>query len=74
MDNIRYKYQKKNKSKNTFVSIRDSFQNCLLEVEKKGDSISIVTYWRNEKTTKFILPIDFFEKLYLDMSNDKEQQ
>lgn len=69
MDNIRYKYQQKD----DFVSIRDKFENGSLEIERKGDSVSIVTYSRNEKVTKFTLPINIFKKLYVDISKDIEQ-
>ncbi|WP_302053264.1 hypothetical protein [Bacillus sp. FJAT-29790] len=34
-----------------------------MEVEKKGNQIEIVTYWRNEKTTKFTTKVDLFEKM-----------
>jgi len=59
--NYEYK-EKEKKNRNQFVSIRDKGENPLLEVERKGNQIEIVTYWRNEKTTKFAMPVDLFEK------------
>ena len=53
------------------MSVRDKGENALLEVEKKGNQVNIVTYWRNEKTTKFSLPLELFEKMYKDISQHK---
>jgi hypothetical protein len=49
------------------VSIRDKGENALLEVEKKGNQVEIVTYWRGDKTTKFTLPLELFERMYNDI-------
>jgi hypothetical protein len=65
---LNYDYKQKDKKNgNSFVSVRDKGENALLEVEKKGNNIEIVTYWRNEKTTKFTLPLELFEKMYKDI-------
>ncbi len=69
---IYYDYKQQNKRNgNIFVSIRDKGENALLEVEKKGDQVDIITNWRNEKTTKFSLPLELFEKLYKDIAQSK---
>ena len=70
MNNFSFNYEYKQKDKkngNSFVSVRDKGENALLEVEKKGNTIDIVTYWRSDKTTKFSLPLELFEKLYKDI-------
>ncbi|MGG2091548.1 hypothetical protein AB1283_02230 [Bacillus sp. S13(2024)] len=54
------------------MSVRDKSENSLLEVEKKGDRVEIVTYWRNEKTTKFTLPLELFEKISKDIIIQKD--
>ncbi|KMY50092.1 hypothetical protein [Peribacillus loiseleuriae] len=65
---MNYEYKEKvNKNGNQFVSIRDKGENSLLEVERKGNQIELVTYWRNEKTTKITIPVDLFEKIYKGM-------
>lgn len=64
---LNYDYkQNVNKNGNCFVSVRDKGENALLEVEKKGDQIEIVTR-RNEKTTKFSIPLELFENMYKDI-------
>ena len=61
---MNYEYKEKEKKNgNQFVSIRDKGENSLLEVERIGNQIEIVTFWRNEKTTKFTMPVDLFEKM-----------
>ncbi|MDN3020174.1 hypothetical protein PH210_28945 [Paenibacillus sp. BSR1-1] len=68
---MNYEYKEKEKKNgNQFVSIRDKGENSLLEVEKKGNQIEIVTYWRNEKTSKFTMPMDLFEKMSKGMIQD----
>lgn len=63
-----YDYKKKKKNNgNRSVSIRDKGENALLEVEKKGNQVEIVTYWRGDKTTKFTLPLELFERMYNDI-------
>ncbi|KMY50215.1 hypothetical protein [Peribacillus loiseleuriae] len=65
---MNYEYKEKvNKNGNQFASIRDKGENSLLEVERKGNQIELVTYWRNEKTTKITIPVDLFEKIYKGM-------
>lgn len=76
MSNFGFNYEYKQKEKkngNSLVSVRDIGENALLEVEKKGDTVEIVTNWRNFKTTKFSLPLELFEKMYNDVikSNNK---
>jgi hypothetical protein len=61
--NYEYKERVKNNG-NQYVSIRDRGENSLLEVERKGNQIELVTYWPNEKTTKFTIPVDLFTKIY----------
>ncbi|MDV7767657.1 hypothetical protein ABGT24_09740 [Peribacillus frigoritolerans] len=60
---MNYEYKEKEKKNGPYVSIRDKGENSLLEVERKGNQIEIVTYWRNDKTTKFTMPIELFEKM-----------
>ncbi|SDM50735.1 hypothetical protein SAMN04488137_0476 [Fictibacillus solisalsi] len=69
--NYDYKHKEK-KNGNRFVSVRDKGENALLEVEKKGNQIELVTYWQNDKTTKFKLPLELFEKMYKDMIQDRD--
>jgi hypothetical protein len=71
---LNYDYkQKEKKNGNSFISVRDKGENALLEVEKKGNQVDIVTYWRNEKTTKFSLPIELFEKMYKDITQHNKE-
>lgn len=68
--NYDYKLKEK-KNGNHYVSIRDHGENVLLEIEKKGNQVEIVTYWRNECTTRVKLPLELFEKMYNDISQNK---
>lgn len=63
-----YIYKEK-KNGNRLISIRDKWENALIEFEQKGNQIDIVINYRNEKTTKFSLPIETFEKVYQDIKN-----
>ena len=68
---MNYKYKEKEKKNgNQFVSIRDKGENSLLEVEKKGNKIEIITYYRNEKTTRFTIPVDLFELMAKSMNQN----
>lgn len=68
---MNYEYKEKvKKNGNQFISIRDKGENSLLEVERKGNLIELVTYWRNENTTRFTIPLDLFEKIYKGMIED----
>ncbi|MDO7486500.1 hypothetical protein Q5O89_12980 [Peribacillus frigoritolerans] len=60
---MNYEYKEKEKKNGPYVSIRDKGENSLLEVERKGNQIEIVTYWRNDKKTKFTMPVELFEKM-----------
>lgn len=76
MSNFHFSYEYKQKERrngNSFVFVRDIGENALLEVEKKGNTVEIVTNCWNFKTTKFSLPLELFEKLYKDtiQSNNK---
>ncbi|PGL68050.1 hypothetical protein CN925_18385 [Bacillus sp. AFS055030] len=64
--NYEYK-QKEKKNGNHIVSVRNKGENALLEVEKKGNQVDIITYWKNEKTTKFTIPYELFEKISNDI-------
>ncbi|GAB6520499.1 hypothetical protein [Bacillus cereus] len=67
--NLNYDYkQSEKRNGENFVSIRDKGENALLEVKKNGNTVEIVTYWRGDKTTKFSLPLELFEKLYKDIT------
>ncbi|WP_214285802.1 hypothetical protein, partial [Bacillus subtilis] len=57
------------KNGNRIISIRDKWENAFIEFEQKGNQIDIVINYRNEKTTKFSLPIETFEKVYQDIKN-----
>ncbi|MGF6949838.1 hypothetical protein QF028_002343 [Neobacillus sp. B4I6] len=57
---MNYEYKEKEKKNGLYVSIRDKGENSLLEVERKGNQVEMVTYVRNEKTTKFTIPVEFF--------------
>ncbi|MBG9490202.1 hypothetical protein MKS87_21855 [Bacillus subtilis] len=63
-----YIYKEK-KNGNRIISIRDKWENALIEFEQKGNQIDIVINYRNEKTTKFSLPIETFDKVYQDIKN-----
>ncbi|WP_105980253.1 hypothetical protein [Bacillus paralicheniformis] len=63
-----YIYKEKENG-NRIISIRDKWENALIEFEQKGNQIDIVINYRNEKTTKFSLPIETFEKVYQDIKN-----
>ncbi|MCY8802624.1 hypothetical protein MOD52_19200 [Bacillus spizizenii] len=63
-----YSYKEKQNG-NRIISIRDKRENALIEFEQKGKQIDIVINYRNEKTTKFSLPIETFEKVYQDIKN-----
>ncbi|APB82961.1 hypothetical protein BAMY_12485 [Bacillus amyloliquefaciens] len=52
---------------NCIISIRDKWENALIGSEQKNNQIEIVINYRNEKTTKFLLPIETFEKVYEDI-------
>lgn len=41
---------------NCIISIRDKWENALIESEQKNNQIEIVINYRNEKTTKFSQP------------------
>lgn len=69
MSSLNYDYkQKEKRNGDSFVSVRDKGENALLEVQRKGNTVEIVTYWRSDKTTKFSLPLELFEKLYEDIT------
>ena len=61
------KKEKKDKDREIFISIRNRNENSLLEIKKNGNLVEFFTYWRNEKTTKFVLPLELFEKIYKDI-------
>jgi hypothetical protein len=63
-----YLYKEK-KNGNRIISIRDKWENALIEFEQKGNQIDIVINYRNEKTTRFSLPIETFERVYYDIKN-----
>ncbi|AXC55073.1 hypothetical protein [Bacillus subtilis] len=63
-----YIYKEK-KNGNRIISIRDKWENAFIEFEQKGNQIDIVINYRNEKTTKFSLPIETLEKVYQDIKN-----
>ncbi|MEC1549889.1 hypothetical protein P9D77_16450 [Bacillus rugosus] len=65
---MEYIYKEK-KNGNRIISIRDKWENALIEFEQKGNQIDIVINYRNEKTTKFSLPIETFERVYHDIKN-----
>ena len=65
---VNYIYKKKEKKNgNCLISIRDKWENALIEFEQKNNQIEIMINYRNEKTTKFSLPIETFEKVYEDI-------
>lgn len=67
--NLNYEYkQKEKKNGNRFVSVIDKGENSLLEVEKKGNQVEIITYWKNEKTTKFTIPLELFVRMINDIN------
>ncbi|MEC1624679.1 hypothetical protein P9E08_04715 [Bacillus mojavensis] len=65
---MEYIYKEK-KNGNRIISIRDKWENALIEFEQKGNQIDIVINYRNEKTTRFSLPIETFERVYHDIKN-----
>ena len=67
---MNYEYKEKEKKNGQFASNRAKGENSLLEVERKGNQVEIVTYVRNEKTTKFTMPVELFEKLSKEMIQD----
>ncbi|MGW7759292.1 hypothetical protein ACWGRE_01270 [Bacillus velezensis] len=65
---MNYIYKKKEKKNgNCIISIRDKWENALIEFEQNNNQIEIVINYRNEKTTKFSLLIETFEKVYEDI-------
>ncbi|KLK97877.1 hypothetical protein XJ18_18565 [Bacillus pumilus] len=63
-----YVYQKKEKKNgNCVISVRDRWENSIIEFEKKQHHIDIVVNYRNDKTTKYSIPIEIFEKVYDDL-------
>ncbi|KPD36413.1 hypothetical protein P9G40_12100 [Bacillus velezensis] len=65
---MNYIYKKKEKKNgNCIISIRDKWENALIEFEQKNNQIEIMINYRNAKTTKFSLPIETFEKVYEDI-------
>ncbi|PAD84565.1 hypothetical protein CHH57_04045 [Niallia circulans] len=64
--NYEYKQTEK-KNGDRLISVRDIGENALLEVEKKGNMVEIITNWQNFKTTKYSLPVELFEKIYKDI-------
>lgn len=63
-----YVYQKKEKKNgNCVISVRDRWENSIIEFEKKQHHIDIVVNYRNDKTTKYSIPIDICEKVYDDL-------
>ncbi len=53
---MNYIYKKKEKKNgNCIISIRDKWENALIEFEQKNNQIEIMINYRNEKTTKFSL-------------------
>jgi len=67
---MNYEYKVKEKKNGRYVLIRDKGENSLLEVERKGDQVEIITYVRNEKTTKFTIPVELFAKMSKGMIQD----
>ena len=67
---MNYEYKVKEKKNGRYVSIRDKGENTLLEVERKGGQVEIVTNVRNEKTTKFTMSVELFEKMSKGMIQD----
>ncbi|MEH7419454.1 hypothetical protein V7266_29935 [Neobacillus drentensis] len=67
---MNYEYKEKEKKNGLYVSIRDKGENSLLEVVRKGNQVEIVTYVRNDKTTKFTLPVELFEKMSKGLIQD----
>lgn len=65
---MEYIYKEK-KNGNRIISVRDKWENALIEFEQKGNQIDIVINYRNEKTTRFSLPIETFERVYYDIKN-----
>ncbi|MEC1669497.1 hypothetical protein [Bacillus mojavensis] len=65
---MEYIYKEK-KNGNRIISVRDKWENALIEFEQKGNQIDIVINFRNEKTTRFSLPIETFERVYYDIKN-----
>ncbi len=76
MSNFCFNYEYKQierKNGNSLISVRDIGENALLEVEKKGNKVEIKTNWMNEKTTKFSLPLELFDKLYKDIIQNSNE-
>lgn len=71
---VNYIYKKKEKKNgNCIISIRDKWENALIEFEQKNNQIEIMINYRNEKTTKFSLPIETFEKVYEDIKTGRRE-
>ncbi|MED2972835.1 hypothetical protein P4361_11440 [Fictibacillus sp. B-59209] len=65
---LNYDYKQKEKRNGTsYIEVRDKEENALFEAEHKGNQVVLTTYWRNEKTTCFSIPVELFEKLYRDL-------
>lgn len=70
---MNYEYKEKMKKNGTAVSIRDTWENALLEAEVKGNQVKFVTYVHNDKTTHFSMPVELFERMYRDLMEGREE-
>lgn len=68
---MNYEYKEKEKKNGLHVSIRDKGENSLLEVERKGNQVELLIYLRTDKITKFLIPVELFEKMSKGLLQDK---
>ena len=69
---MQYEYKEKAKKNGKAVSVRDTWENALLEAEVKGDQVKLITNIRNDYTTHFSMPIELFERLYRDLMDRQD--
>lgn len=69
---MQYAYKEKAKKNGTAVSVRDTWENALLEAEVKDGLVKLVTYVGIDKTTHFTMPAELFERMYRDLMGNND--
>lgn len=69
---MQYAYKEKAKKNGTAVSVRDTWENALLEAEVKDGQVKLVTYVGTDKTTHFTMPAELFERMYQDLMGNND--
>ncbi|WOV86867.1 hypothetical protein QWT69_13445 [Sporosarcina oncorhynchi] len=69
---MHFEYKEMAKKNGKTVSVRDTWENALLEAEVKGDQVKLVTNVHNDKTTHFSMPVELFERMYRDLMDRQD--